>query len=88
MAHFSIGLLSLVFAGLFVLAYLLRRGVQHAHAYLENEPGPKDRRNAKIALFAVGGFILGSFAQPLWDRGVECKNAGQPVAACVLLPQR
>jgi hypothetical protein len=54
---------------------------------VQREEGPKERVGAMVVILVIVGFGVGSFAQPIWDKGAECKALGKTVAACVFLPQ-
>jgi len=87
MNHFAIGTLSFVVAVVFVVAYLAHFQLRRLGAWSKREEGPKDRVGFFVVVTAVLGLAVGSFAQPLWDKGAECRAAGQPLAACVFLPK-
>ncbi len=87
MEHFAIGMVSFVLSILFVLAYLAGFQVRRLGAWSKREEGPKDRVGFFVLVMAVVGFAVGSFAQPLWNKGVECRAAGQALATCMFLPK-
>jgi len=87
MEHFTIGIVSVVFAVLFPVMYYIGFQVRRLGAWSKREQSPKDRIGFFLLIGAVFGFAVGSFAQPLWNKGTECKAAGQPVVSCVLFPK-
>lgn len=87
MDHFSIGTLSFVLAAAFALMYLAGFQLRRLAAWSKREEPPKDRLGFFVPMMAILGFAVGSFAQPLWDKGAECKAEGQPLVACVFMPK-
>lgn len=86
MEHFQIGFISAVGTAFFSGAYLLEFASRRLRAWLKREPGPKDRVAVIVLIAATFGFLAGSVVQPLWDKGVACKAAGQPLGSCVFFP--
>lgn len=86
MEHFSVGFLSFVLALAFAGLYLGFRQLRRLGAWVQREEGPKERIGAMVVIFLLLGFVAGSLAQPLWDKGVECRLSGKPIFACVFLP--
>lgn len=87
MEHFSIGMISVALAILFPAMYFTGFQLRRLSAWSKREAGPKDRLGFFLLATALVGFAVGSFAQPLWSKGVECKAAGKPVASCVFFPR-
>lgn len=85
MGHFAIGRVSVVFAVLFLAMYYIGFQLRRIDAWSKREQGPKDRVGFFLLIATIFGFAVGSLAQPLWDKGTECKAAGQPILSCVLL---
>ncbi|MFT0533609.1 hypothetical protein ACMHYJ_12390 [Castellaniella hirudinis] len=83
MEHFAVGLVSVVFAVALPVVYLFSFQARRLGAWSKRQDGPKDRVWFFLLLFVIVGFCFGSFAQPLWDTGVECQAAGQPLVSCV-----
>lgn len=83
-AHFSLGILSVGGALVLPAAYFVRYLLRRSGAWFKGEEGPKDRVIPFMLLWAVLGFGIGSFAQPLWNKGAACQAAGQPVVPCVM----
>ena len=86
MGYSSVGIMSLLFAILLPVLYLLMYLVRLADAWMRRDQPPRVRVIAFIVVFAVFGFVVGIFAQPLWDHGVACNAAGKPVLACFFSP--
>jgi hypothetical protein len=84
--HFSVGVVSILLAIAFPAGWFLWFQFRRVAAWSKREPGPKDRVGFFVVLLTVLGFAVGSFAQPVWDRGVECWAAGQPIGACLIAP--
>lgn len=84
MEHFSIGIASFVFAVIFPVLYLTKFQLRRLSAWSKRANGPEDRVGFFILLAIIFGFIIGSLAQPLWDKAAECKEINQPVLPCVL----
>ncbi len=87
MDHFSFGIVSVVFGILFPLMYFVGFQVRRLAAWSKRASGPTDRIGFFLLVAAIFGFAVGSFAQPLWNKGVECKATGQPVVSCVFVPK-
>ena len=85
MEHFAVGIVSLVSTLVFPLVYLAGLQLRRLGAWSKREKGPQDRIGFFLLVAAVFGFVVGSFAQPLWNKGVECRAAGQPLGACIFL---
>ena len=85
MSHFSIGILSFVFILLFPVLYLVGFGLRYLVAWIRRKEGPKDRIWFYLIFASLIGFIVGSIAQPLWSKAVECRASGQPVLSCVFI---
>ncbi len=83
MEHFSVGIVSIAFAIFFPLVYFLGFQLRRLGKWSKREEGPKDRVGFFLLMALIFGFATGSFAQPLWDKGTECKVTGQPLAPCV-----
>jgi len=83
----SIGYLSFALALTAPLVYLAGRQSRRLGAYIMSDETqrPKERVGFFVPAFIVSGFVLGSFVQPLWDRGQECKVRGEAVFVCVFL---
>lgn len=86
MDHFAFGIVSVAFGILFPVMYLVGFQVRRLAAWSKRTPGPTDRVGFFLVVATIFGFAVGSFAQPLWNKGVKCKAAGQPVISCVLFP--
>ena len=84
MDSFSIGIASLVLAILFPVLYIIVLQGRKIAAWSKRKEGPKDRVGFFIIMFAIFGFVLGSFAQPLVTKASECIDANEPVVSCVL----
>lgn len=82
MPQFEVGFLSVVFAAVFVALFSLKFLFRKVAAWSTREEQPKDRVGFFVLVFAVFGFVLGSFAQPLWNLGVACQRSGQPLGIC------
>ncbi len=82
MNHFAVGLISLGCALLLTVACYLGYLVRCAGSWLMGKPQPTDRIFAIMAIFAVIGFLAGSFIQPQWDKGAECRLSGQSLVHC------
>jgi hypothetical protein len=54
-------------------------------AWSRREEGSKDPVGFFVTVLAILGFAIGSFAQPLWDKGAECLAAGQALVKCMFL---
>jgi hypothetical protein len=80
---FSIGVVSLGLAVLALVMYLLGRQVRRFIAWMNGAEPPRERPVPYSVLFFIVGFVLGSFLQPPWDRGVQCREAGRPVVSCI-----
>ena len=87
MEHFAIGLLSFVFAAILVVFYFVARQVRRFGAWVQREDGPKERAVPMAAILAIIGFVAGSLAQPMWNKGAQCAAAGKSVVPCVLATQ-
>lgn len=83
MEHFSVGMISIVFATALPVAYFLGFQLRRLGAWSKRQDGPKERVGFFLLVLAILGFGVGSFAQPLWNKGVECKAGGQPLAVCI-----
>ena len=83
MEHFSIGVLSFISAIIFPILYFTVFQLRRLGAWSKREEGPKDRIVFFLIVTALIGFTAGSLAQPLWNKGVECKAAGQSIIPCV-----
>lgn len=83
MSMFAIGICSLIGAILFPLIYLLRRFFIGTGNYLERREKQKDRVGAYIAIFAIIGFIVGSLAQPQWEKSLICKQETGSWFGCI-----
>ncbi len=80
---FSIGVVSLVLAVLALVMYLLSRLVRRFIAWINRTEPPRERPVPYSVLLFIVGFVVGSFLQPSWDRGMQCRTAGQPVVSCI-----
>lgn len=87
MTGFSVGIVSIVLAAVFPAIYFLGFQLRRLGAWSKREESPKDRVGFFLLVAAIFGFAVGSFAQPLWDKGAECKATGQPLATCVFLSE-
>jgi hypothetical protein len=85
MDHFAFGIVSVAFGVLFPAMYFVGFQIRRLVAWSKRAPGPTDRIGFFFLVSAIFGFVIGSFAQPLWNKGVECRAAGQPVVSCLLL---
>ncbi|MNC42721.1 hypothetical protein D3C75_915440 [compost metagenome] len=85
MEHFAIGIVSVAFAVLFPAMYYINFQVRRLGAWSKREQAPKDRIGFFLLIGTILGFIIGCFTQPLWNKGIECKAAGQPVVSCVFV---
>ncbi len=86
MSHFAIGILSFAAAILMPALYLVVRQLYRFVAWVQRNEGPRERVGVVVVILAVVGFVGGSFAQPLLEKGQECQAQGQPVVQCVLFP--
>ena len=84
---FTVGWSSVALAAVLPLVYLLGRKVRQGIAWMNGSEPPRERPAPYAVVFLVSGFIFGSFLQPYWDRGVQCRDAGRPVFSCVLFPR-
>jgi hypothetical protein len=84
MEHFAVGYLSLAFAAFLAGGYLLFRQARRFGAWVQREEGPKERVVPMLVILAAIGFVAGSLAQPLWDKGAQCAATGRPVMQCFL----
>lgn len=82
----SVGVVSFVLAVVLPIVWFIGFQVRRLGAWSKRQGGPKDRVGFFILVFAVLGFAVGCFAQPLWDKGVACNAVHQPVLPCVLSP--
>ncbi|WP_081935670.1 hypothetical protein [Burkholderia sp. 9120] len=82
MQHFSIGIVSVVFAVLFAGAVVVRYAGVLIKKWYQREDGPKDRILVGIVAAAAFGFVAGSFVQPAWDKAEVCKANGEPIVPC------
>ena len=71
-------------AVLFVVIYLLGRQARRLGAWLMQQEGPRERRNAFIMIAAIIGAIAGGMAHHPVQAVMACKAAGHSTAACVL----
>lgn len=85
MQNFSFGIVSLALAVLFPIIYFFGFQIRRLSAWSKRSKGPTERVGFFIFLTAILGFLIGSFAQPLWDKGVECKVENKPLVQCILL---
>ena len=83
MELFAFGAVSLVFAAALPLLYLVTFGLRLAGAWIMRTPKPTDRVGPWLLIAAIVGLAFGSYVQPLWDEGVECRASGQPIVACL-----
>ena len=83
MEHFSFGWVTLLFILITPAVYMFGRQVRRLGAWVQREEGPKERVGAMIIIFAFIGLLAGSAAQPIWDKGSQCKAARKPVLSCV-----
>lgn len=86
MEHFSIGIVSFVMPLIFAAAYIAGYQSRRLAAWSKREEGPKDRVSFFLATALIMGFGVGCFAQPLWDKGLECREQGRPLVACMIFP--
>ncbi len=84
MEHFAVGIVSFASAIFFPVVYFLGFQLRRLGAWSQRKEVPNDRVGFFLLVAAIFGFAAGSFAQPLWNKGAECKAAGQPVVSCVL----
>jgi hypothetical protein len=84
MEHFSVGVVSVVFALFFPLIYYVGFQARRLGAWSKREAPPKDRIAFFIFAALVFGVVAGSLVQPYWDKGIECKAVGTPIASCLL----
>lgn len=84
MPEFSIGLVSFLLAIAFPAFYLIGYGARHFDSYLKGGNPPTDRVKAYLIIGIIFGFAAGSFIQPVWDKGSECRDFGQNVIECML----
>jgi hypothetical protein len=80
---FSIGAVSLGLAALALVIYLLSRQVRRFIAWMNGSEPPRERPVRYSVLVFIVWFVLGSFLQPSWDRGVQCRAARQPIVSCI-----
>jgi hypothetical protein len=73
MPQFSIGILSFEGAVLLPLAYLIGRQIRRFGAWIQRENGPKERAGSIVVILAIVGFVIGSFGQTQWNKGVVCQ---------------
>jgi ABC-type polysaccharide/polyol phosphate export permease len=85
MFAFGVGWLSFAGALLFVALYLFFHVLRKTGAWLQRDDQPKERVGAYIVIWFVFGFIVGSMAQPIFDRASLCKQIGKPVFQCAIL---
>ncbi len=85
MGNFSVGIVSVALAIAFPALYFFGFQLRRLGAWSKREDGPKDRVGFFLLVAAIFGFGMGCLAQPLWDKGTECKAAGQPVASCIFI---
>lgn len=88
MQNFSVGLMSFAGAILLPVIYIIGRQIRRFTAWVERGNSPKERVGAMIVIFTIVGFVIGSLAQPLWDKSKACQAEGQPVMTCVFFPPR
>lgn len=84
MQDFEIGVISFAFPIALAGIYLLIRQFRRFGAWVQREESPKERVFPMLAFFFVLGFVVGSFVQPLWDKGVNCYTLGRPLVPCIL----
>lgn len=82
MQYFSIGFLSVALAAMMPLVYLAGYGIRRLGKWTQREPAPTDRVGFFVITAAVFGFLVGSFAQPSWDRINECRATGLSLIEC------
>lgn len=87
MDHFAFGVLSVALGLLFPALYFVGFQVRRLAAWSQRTPGPTDRVGFFLLVAALFGFAVGSFAQPLWNKSIECKAASQPIVSCVFVPK-
>ena len=88
MPNFSLGFLSIAFAIGLPILWLLQHQLRRLGAWSKRTDAPKDRVGFFVMVMAILGFVAGSFAQPLWDKAASCKASGQPLGACLFVPDK
>ena len=79
MEHFSIGLVSFIFAIVFPVFYIVILQFRRLGSWSIRKEGPTDRIGFFLIIATILGFIAGSFAQPFWEKSKICKNEGQGI---------
>jgi hypothetical protein len=87
MSYFSVGAFSLILPLFFVVLYVVIRQGRRLIAWMENEPGPHERAGAFIVFLAIGGFLLGSMFQAMYDETEGCRASGAKIMHCLLAPR-
>jgi hypothetical protein len=82
--YFSLGLLSVLGAITLPILYFASYLARRVTAWSKREGPPRERVAFLLLVFSLGGFILGSFAQPLLDSALTCKNAGESLVSCLI----
>lgn len=85
MDHFAFGIVSVAFGLLFPAMYFVGFQIRRLAAWSKRAPSPMDRVGFFLLVAALFGFAVGSFAQPLWNKGIECKAASQPIVSCIFV---
>lgn len=80
---FSIGVISLAAAFLGLFAVCGNFGVRRVAAWYNKTEPPKDRVHVGAVIAFVVCFILGSVAQPQFDKIGACTDAGYKLGECV-----
>lgn len=63
--------------------YLLARQLRAFVAWTGRSEGPRERTGVIVTISIVFGFVVGSMAQPFWDKSGECHEQGRPLLTCI-----
>lgn len=87
MPNFSIGIMTLAFAVMLPLLWLIGHYIRRIEAYSKRQDPPTHRLGFYMPAWLLIGLIAGSFAQPLWEKAVDCRHQGQKLGPCLFIPE-
>ncbi|CAD7378182.1 hypothetical protein X12_001125 [Xanthomonas arboricola] len=87
MPPFSIGIMTLIFGLGLPALWFISHKVREINAYSMRREPPTHRLGFYLPFWLLLGLVLGSFAQPLWEDILVCKQQGQKIGACLLIPK-
>ncbi|WP_139369949.1 hypothetical protein [Xanthomonas axonopodis] len=87
MPLFSFGIMTLAFGLALPFLWYIGHLVRVINAYSKKQDPPSHRLGFYLPACLLLGLLVGSFAQPLWEKVLSCKQHGQKIGACLVIPE-